>query len=306
MKLPDESPKPAGLAFGLGVLLCVLILTGSFYNLANYPTIWWDEAIFSETAANLVQHGRYAFTVQSPNQLNDLDFRISAGPAVILPVALAYKLLGVSLLSGRLVAGAYLVFTFLALFLGARRLWGPVTALLAVALALLGTDVFFWGRSVLGDIPALGLFLCATGFLIRGLESPSRWPLFLGGIFLGLAFDAKEFYGLACLPPLGLLAQQHWRRQAASHPQRPGLRRWCGPPAAGLPGAQGGDFGEPDRGHSPFPGTETAPVPRVLHAPDHRPPLPGESPVAHAEPPFLAGMPGGRLDLEERDPFSRG
>ncbi|PIU53645.1 MAG: hypothetical protein COS90_05040 [Deltaproteobacteria bacterium CG07_land_8_20_14_0_80_60_11] len=213
MKLQGESPEPAGLVFGSGVLLGVLILIGSFYNLANYPTIWWDEAIFSEAAANLVQHGRYAFTVQSPNQLVDLDFRISAGPAVILPVALAYKLFGVSLLSGRLVAGAYLVFTFLALFLGARRLWGPVTALLAVALAFLGTDVLYWGRSVLGDIPALGLFLCATYFLIRGLESRALWPLFLGGIFLGVAFNAKEFYGLACLPPLVLLAQQHWRDQ---------------------------------------------------------------------------------------------
>ena len=211
MKLPDESPKPAGLAFWFGLLLCVLILIGSFYNLANYPTIWWDEGIFSEAAANLVQHGRYAFTVQSPNQLSDLDFRISAGPAVILPVALAYKLFGVSLVSGRLVAGAYLVLTFLALFLGARRLWGSATALLAVALAFLGTDVLYWGRSVLGDIPALGLFLCATYFLIRGLESRALWPLFLGGIFLGLAFNAKEFYGLAFLPPLVLLAQQHWR-----------------------------------------------------------------------------------------------
>jgi hypothetical protein len=211
VKLPDESFKPAGLAFWFGLLLGALILVGSFYNLANYPTIWWDEAIFSEAAANLVQHGRYAFTVQSPNQLVDFDFRISAGPAVILPVALAYKLFGVSLLSGRLVAGAYLVLTFLALFLGARRLWGPVTGLLAVALAFLGTDVFYWGRSVLGDIPALGLFLCATCFLIRGLESRSLWPLFLGGIFVGLAFNAKEFYGLAGLPPLVLLAQQHWR-----------------------------------------------------------------------------------------------
>jgi len=211
LKLPDESPEPAGLSFWLGVLLCVLILLGSFYNLANYPTIWWDEGIFSEAAANLVQHGRYAFTVQSPDQLSDLDFRISAGPALILPVALAYKLFGVSLVSGRMVAGAYLVLTFLALFLGARRLWGSATALLAVTLAFLGTDVFFWGRSVLGDVPALGLFLCATCFLIRGLESRSLWPLFWGGIFVGLAFNAKEFYGLAFLPPLAILAQQHWR-----------------------------------------------------------------------------------------------
>jgi hypothetical protein len=211
VKLPDESSKPLGLALWFGLLLGALVLVGSFYNLSNYPTIWWDEAIFSEAAANLVQHGRYAFTAQSPNQLVDLDFRISAGPAVILPVALAYKLFGVSLVSGRLVAGAYLVFTFLALFLGARRLWGPVTALLAVALAFLGTDVFYWGRSVLGDIPALGLFLCATCFLIRGLESRSLWPLFWGGIFVGLAFNAKEFYGLAGLPPLLVMAQQHWR-----------------------------------------------------------------------------------------------
>ena len=173
--------------------MCVLILIGSFYNLANYPTIWWDEGIFSEAAANLVQHGRYAFTVQSPNQLNDLDFRISAGPAVILPVALAYKLFGVSLVSGRLVAGAYLVLTFLALFLGARRLWGSVTALLAVALAFLGTDVFYWGRSVLGDIPALGLFLCATSFSSGVLSPAPSGPFFGGGYFWGWPSMPRSF-----------------------------------------------------------------------------------------------------------------
>ena len=110
-KPKTENRKPS---FWFGVLLCLLILVGSFYNLANYPTIWWDEAIFSETAANLVQHGRYAFTVQSPSQLSDLDFRISVGPAIILPVALAYKLLGVGVAHGRVVAGAYLVLASLA------------------------------------------------------------------------------------------------------------------------------------------------------------------------------------------------
>jgi ribosomal protein S6--L-glutamate ligase len=192
-------------------LLWALVVWGSFYNLANFPSIWWDEAIFSETAANLVQHGRYAFTVQSPNQLNDLDFRISVGPAIILPVALAYKLLGVGVVPGRLVAGAYLVLLFLALYLGTRRLWGPAAALGAVALALLGTDVLSWGRSVLGDVPALGLFLLGLWFLGRGLDTPARGALFAGGIFLGLAFDAKEFYGLAFLPPLFLLMRQWWR-----------------------------------------------------------------------------------------------
>ncbi|MHB8067128.1 MAG: ArnT family glycosyltransferase [Desulfobaccales bacterium] len=200
--------------FWAGALLWALVAWGSFYNLANFPTIWWDEAIFSETAANVVQHGRYAFTVQSPNHLSDLDYRISAGPAVILPVALAYKLLGVGVAQGRLVAGAYLVLLFLALYLAVRRLWGPAAALGAMALALAGTDVIFWGRSVLGDVPALGLFLLGLWFLARGLDTPALGPLCAGGIFLGLAFDAKEFYGLAFLPPVFLLARQWWRDQA--------------------------------------------------------------------------------------------
>jgi hypothetical protein len=215
MKLASFRSLPASPGFWGAVLLAAVIAWASFYNLANYPVLWWDEAIFAETAANLAQHGRYAFTVQSPDQLSDLDFRISAGPAVILPVALAYRLLGVGLAEGRLVAGFYLVFTFLALFLASRRLFGPAAALLAVVLALVGTDVIYWGRSVLGDVPALGLFLFGLWLLSRGLEEAEPgWSLFLGGLFLGLAFDAKEFYGLAFLPPMGALAWQNrgaWR-----------------------------------------------------------------------------------------------
>ncbi len=193
------------------LLLAAVIGWASFYNLANYPVLWWDEAIFSETAANLAQHGRYAFTVQSPDQLLDLDYRISAGPAVILPVAFAYHLLGVGLVQGRLVAGIFLSLTFLAFFLGSRRLFGTAVAFLAVVLVLVGTDVIYWGRSVLGDVPALGLFLFSLWLIIRGLEEEDcTWSLFLGGVFLGLAFDAKEFYGLAFLPPLVALARRDW------------------------------------------------------------------------------------------------
>jgi hypothetical protein len=199
------------LAFPAGWLILGAVLgVACFYNLENYPTIWWDEAIFSETAANLSQTGRYAFTVQSPDQLADLDYRISVGPAVILPVALAYRVFGVELLSGRFVAAAYLLFAFLALFLCARRLWDSRTALLAGAFALLGTDVLYWGRSVLGDVPALGLFLCGLWLLLRSLDEDSPWLPFLGGVMLGLAFAAKEFYGAAFLPPMVVLARQAW------------------------------------------------------------------------------------------------
>lgn len=195
--------------------LAAVVVTASCYNLENYPVIWWDEAIFSETAANLAQHGRYAFTVQSPDQLSDLDYRISVGPALILPVALAYRLFGVSLVTGRVVAALYLLLAFAALFLGVRRVWGGKAAAVAVILALTATDVLYWGRSVLGDIPALGLFLLGTWFIVRAQENGAAGEFFLGGLFLGLAFDAKEFYGIAFLPPLALLiqAQRHQPRR---------------------------------------------------------------------------------------------
>jgi len=210
MDRPHLRLRPPSPYFWGALLLWAVIAWASFYNLSNYPAFWWDEAIFSETAANIAQHGRYAFTVQSPDQLSDLDYRISAGPSIILPVALAYRLLGVGVIQGRLVAGLYLILMFLALFLGSRRLFGTATALLAVVLAFMGTEVIYWGRSVMGDVPALGLFLFATWFLIRGLEENSLLSLFLGGVFLGLAFDAKEFYGVAFLPPLAALAWQGW------------------------------------------------------------------------------------------------
>ncbi len=60
-----HSPLPLLLAH---LALVGLLLVACFYNLKNYPAIWWDEAIFSETAANLTQTGRQAFTLQSPEQ----------------------------------------------------------------------------------------------------------------------------------------------------------------------------------------------------------------------------------------------
>jgi 4-amino-4-deoxy-L-arabinose transferase-like glycosyltransferase len=193
------------------LVLAAVLAAASLYHLGTYPALWWDEAIFSETAANLAVHGRYAFTVQSPGQLSDLDYRISVGPTVILPVALAYRLFGVGVEAGRLVAAGFLLLAFAALYLAVRRLWGRAPALTAVVLTLAATDVLYWGRSVLGDIPALALFLLGLRFLFPALERSAAGPLFLGGLLLGLAVNAKEFYGLAVLPPVLLWAAGHRR-----------------------------------------------------------------------------------------------
>ena len=193
--------------------MSVVIIFCSFYNLSNYPTLWWDEAIFSETAANLVQHGRYAFTIQSPDNLKDFDFRISVGPVIILPVALAYRLFGISVWSGRLVAGIFLLLFFFFLYLAARLLLSRGPALLAVLLSLLSTGILYWGRSVMGDVPALACFLGGIFFLLKGLREERYIFFFAAGFWLGLAVDAKEFYGFTIFPALGVLVLEYRRRR---------------------------------------------------------------------------------------------
>jgi len=193
----------------LAVVLWVLVLGCSFYNLPNYPTLWWDEGIFCETAANLAQHGRYALTLQSPDRLQDFDNRISAGPVVIAPVALAFKLLGVEVVNARLVAALFLVAALVFLHRAGRLLVGPSAALLGVGLALGCTDLLYWGRCVLGDIPALGCFLGGTYFFLRGLQQTRLRYYLAAGLGLGLACAAKEFYAFTVFPPLAVLALTH-------------------------------------------------------------------------------------------------
>jgi 4-amino-4-deoxy-L-arabinose transferase-like glycosyltransferase len=194
-------------------LIWAAVLFCSFYNLSNYPTIWWDEGIFSRTAANLVQHGRYAFTIQSPDTLKDFDFRISAGPTVILPVALSYRLFGISVWSGRLVAGLYLTLAFILLYLSARLLLPRGPSLLAVLLSLVSTGILYWGRTVIGDVPALACFLGGVYCLIKGLQEERPGLFFWAGLCFGLAVDAKEFYGFTMLPALAALIWEYRRRR---------------------------------------------------------------------------------------------
>ena len=255
------------------VLMSAVIIFCSFYNLSNFPTVWWDEAIFSETAANLVQHGRYAFTIQSPDILKDFDFRISAGPVVILPVALAYRLFGVSVWSGRMVAGAFLVLAFAFLYLSARLLLSPGPALLAVLLSLFSTGILYWGRSVMGDVPALACFLAGIFSLIKGLQERRYVFFFAAGLCLGLAVAAKEFYGFTILPAMAALVWEYRRR-------RPELLKAAGALLAGaaLPLAAyvvlkavvlGGVWPGPESFLLP----EETVVPRILHSLHHRPDL---------------------------------
>jgi len=157
----------------------------ALYRLDIYPSTSFDEGVHLLAAKKLALEGKYRF---GP----------ALGPTVFFPVAVALRLAGVELLPARLVMAGYLLLCVLAFYVLVRYLSGWKVA--SVGLLLLvsspGVNLLFWGRQVLGEVPAL--FFCLLGILIwfKALEekrqNPRREKLLLGGLVLGLAILTKN------------------------------------------------------------------------------------------------------------------
>ncbi len=132
----------------------------------------------------------------------------SVGPAVILPAVLAFKVLGVSLVTGRVVAGIFAFLTLVMFFLVGRAIIGQRAALIGIIILLSAPGVrFLWtARQFLGIVPALGFFL--AGFLLWYMAIKVRRTGLgiLAGLLIGCAILAKSQYLVLGLGAFGLIA----------------------------------------------------------------------------------------------------
>jgi hypothetical protein len=214
------SAKSLGSAQGiLKVVAVALVIFLALYHLTAYPLAWFDEGAYLQAPKTLVQggvnadHGGDGFRYYAE--------MVGIGPAVILPIALVFKLWGIGLLQARLVMATYLLATIVVFFrlageLAGRRFAWVATTLLVTSggIALLET-----GRQVLGEVPGL-MFVAASLYLWFTAWEKANWQrLVLVGLFLGLAVVTKYQYLLALAPALGLawLANLVYYRSA---PQR--------------------------------------------------------------------------------------
>ena len=151
----ESSLKRIGETAGRGVLsslrrvgwekaiLAVLIVTApflAFYNLGTNPRPWHDEGSYLSLAKTLVQDGVYA--VRSAEGYQTFGAVQSVGPTVLLPIALSFKLWGVGLLQGRVVAAIFLLLTLAIFYASGHILFGRRTALFAVILLLASQAVW--------------------------------------------------------------------------------------------------------------------------------------------------------------------
>jgi 4-amino-4-deoxy-L-arabinose transferase-like glycosyltransferase len=187
----------------LALLLVIPVLV--LYNLDSNPRPWHDEGAALSVSKTLVQDGVYA--VRTSDGYQTFGPIQSIGPTVLLPVALSFKVLGIGLFQGRIVAAFYLALTLAVFYRLARDLYGRPTALLAIVF-LLGSSsarILLIGRQVLGEVPAFGFFLGGWLLWMRAVKHGSRLLLVLAGLALGAAMVTKSQYLLIGVGALGVL-----------------------------------------------------------------------------------------------------
>lgn len=227
-------------AWALLVKLAVpLIVSGAFlwlmlFRQPLYPRPWFDEGLNVSTAGMLARAGLYALPDSAGPRV--MDPAIQTGPTVLVPVALAFRLLGFNLMSARLVMLAFAALLLIAYALMTRQLLGGAAAVVAVLFLIVGTrepftSFVFMSRQVLGEVPALGFYLLGLLIWWRAVERPARqWP---GLILSGLAWGAAALTKLqlvllvpACLACFALLDRVYYRQA--------GLRAFVVPGVIGL------------------------------------------------------------------------
>lgn len=203
----------------LAVLAVALLATG----LRDWPAPWIDDGLHLGAAAVLARDGVYG--VREGGVTVAFDPQVQVGPAVIGPVALGLRLFGTDVVVGRSVMALLSLGALLAAYALARRVFDERTALLTVALLLLGTrEMFcspvFMGRQVLGEVPAFGFYMAGMWLLVRQIDRAEPSWIAIGGAGLawGLAMLSKAHL-LALLPvAIGLLVVAdyfYYRRRAA-------------------------------------------------------------------------------------------
>src|SRR5262249_46373815 len=119
----------------LGCLILAYIAFSLFYRLDQYPKPHYDEGAYLKVAKNYAVHGIYAD--YSEDRLSYLGPVVSVGATLILPIALLYKIFGVSILLGRIVVVAYVCLLLMMLFALTVKLLDRRSATLTVLFALI-------------------------------------------------------------------------------------------------------------------------------------------------------------------------
>lgn len=179
-----------------------LLLLGSFFalrELGTFPAAWSDDSLFMIVARQVAEGKGYVLPILS--HAWPYPYILAVGPTLIVPVALAVKLLGFSVAAARIPMVIYIGLSALFFHLWAQRIFDRATARWATALLLTLSTFINTGKTVMGEIP--GFFFLVLGLWLLAGERRTRWADVCIGVCFGLSIITKLTYGLL-FPALGL------------------------------------------------------------------------------------------------------
>lgn len=199
---------------GLAVILLVFGAFFATYHLTESPPVWYDEGFYLQSASNLALYGQMGLRL-TPDYIEPPSKLTSVGYPLIYPMALEFKVFGVSTLSARALMVVFILGFLVASYFLARRLFGSTSALLTLALLVTLPPLYGNGKGVLGEVPALFyLVLFLNCFLVaRSRDTNKYFWLIATGLFAGLCVATKPTF-LLLLPAIAVGSFLEWRRGA--------------------------------------------------------------------------------------------
>ena len=149
------------------------------------------EGIDLVPAKNLVRHGIYG--TLTTEGFNELTYRTSAGPGVIMLQALVFKLFGINIYYARALQLVFFIPLLILWYLIGRSIYGKNVALLSMV--ILSASIVSYGNMASECYrPAFVYLLAGIYFWFRAVDDKKTLLLVASGIFLGLAFHTKLIY----------------------------------------------------------------------------------------------------------------
>ncbi len=183
----------------------VVVLAFGLWHLTTSPKMWFDEGIASNVSKNLAVYGTYGIQTVPGVFTKDSYWATTQHP-VTLPVALIFRLFGVSVLGMRLVMIGYLLATILVGYALARELANERVAMWSAWLLATFSPFYGNGKAMLGETPGVFWLLLGAWLWQKSLKAErSLLHLFGAGTAFGLCVISKPTYLL--LPPALFLAR---------------------------------------------------------------------------------------------------
>ena len=203
------------------LLVLAVGLPGLLLYLGSYPGLWLDEGYRMNAAYTMAEDGVYGTSTLRGHV--PFDPGTSTGPLVIAPVALSYRLFGVSAWTTRAPIVLYTIVALIALTDLSRRLYGPRIGLfVALAVLVVGPlrDVgLVWnGRQLLGEVPGLAFALIALLLSLEFWRRERGSLAVLAGLSGSFALSCKAQYAAVLFVALGTIGLGRWSSGAARAP----------------------------------------------------------------------------------------